>query len=847
MVWQNKSTTSTRCSTSAISHTHRRFVKCLHASHASLAAAIEGLTSANERARYASLLLHRLMFLYFLQQKGLLAHDTRYLQHRLAQQSDEYGYYRDVLTPLFVTSQQPDDFPTSMASLFIQSAQLSPTISLPNAIFTHIFTLFDEYCWHIGTSDKQADTMLGPEILEILFEGEGAQKELGAYYTPETVTSYITHNTLLPALFTRAQTRCQDMGIRLPTMWRAPQPAHYLSATARKGYEQPLPPAIAAGLHDVHQRQIWQETGATAYALPGETWREVIARRAYIQEIETSSAQNETDCLNRFVTWNLDQQQFALDILRRCRQPGFLAAFYQSLRTLTILDPTCGSGAFLLAALTQLEPLYLASLARMEKFLATGSQNHAYAHLFRAYLAEAGPPEQRSATVSSWIVEHNLYGVDVISEAVELCRQRLFLQILANQPDLPSPKCGANVGLHIRVGNSLTGSLGSSHVAQVHSPPSHQAFHWQQEFPTVMQRGGFDAVIGNPPYVKYEHVLPYYTVEGYATQGTGNLYALTMERSLHLLAPGGRFGMIVPASATCTNGYRTLQQQLLAQQELHIASFSDQRGRLFDIPHPRLCIICCEKAAATETRPCRVFTTPYLKVEHSHETTLFERLRYTEVTQHVRPGTIPRYGSVLERAIHTKLARQAQQLGAFLDPRGEYAVYFTRKLSWFVQVTPFVPLILDEQGQTRMPSELKTLRFTSPIYAHIAFAALNSNLFYWLITTSSDCRNLNAREVLGLPLDLASMSPTLQQELCQLAKQLEQDLQAHAEMKAMTFRGKGSLIIQCMHPAHSKPLIDEVDRVLAQHYGFHEQELDFLLHYDSKYRLTRKNGKRTSR
>jgi len=135
-----------------------------------------------------------------------------------------------------------------------------------------------------------------------------------------------------------------------------------------------------------------------------------------------------------------------------------------------------------------------------------------------------------------------------------------------------------------------------------------------------------------------------------------------------------------------------------------------------------------------------------------------------------------------------------------------------------------------------LPSELKCLRFSELPHARIAFAALNSHLFYWLITTGSDCRNLNMREVRGLPLDLASIQPVLQQELCQLADELERSLLQHARMKPMVFQSQGRLTIQCLYPARSKGLIDEIDRALARHYMFNQQELDFLLHYDEEYR-----------
>jgi len=137
---------------------------------------------------------------------------------------------------------------------------------------------------------------------------------------------------------------------------------------------------------------------------------------------------------------------------------------------------------------------------------------------------------------------------------------------------------------------------------------------------------------------------------------------------------------------------------------------------------------------------------------------LFERLEYIDVTSLVRPGVIPRYGSAIEQTIHAKVRAEAHCIGDYLSRGGAHLVYYTRKLSWFVQVTPFIPSITDAQGHVRNPSELKTLPFSSPEYADMAFVALNSTLFYWFITTGSDCRNLNMREVLGLPLAMEGIA-----------------------------------------------------------------------------------------
>lgn len=839
----------------------RRFVTRLRAVYSDLAASIGGIEDAATRSRYASLLFHRLLFLFFLQHMGLFANDPRYLQECLEQKQKEVdgNFYRDILRPLFTGSRSSLPLHARFICLFTSHTieRNYPALQVANEVFERIFALFDECYRHSNNrSPGGGKDIVTPELISELFAQYTQPGEMGAYYTPDVIALYIARNTLLPALFTRVRERC---GADCPPdhlLWQrlASYPERYLFAAARKGCEHTLPAEISAGLADVACRQAWQQGAPASYALPGETWREAIARREHAANVVTCCQQNTADGLDRLVTWNIDQQLLTLETLRACQQPEFLLGFYQNLRQFTILDPTCGSGAFLYASLSLLEPLYSTCLTRMEEMLCASRDiplASRYHRLFERYLAQAGEAPSRQATIRRLIIERNLYGVDLMEEAVEACRLGLFLKLLATSPASEHMQTchSSNFARHIRVGNCLVGSLSASsdEWTEQGSPtdgPYARAFHWHRAFPEVMERGGFDVVLGNPPYVEYERVRSLYTVDGYATLQTGNLYALTMERSAHLLAPGGRFGMIVPSSATCTDGYRSLQKLLLSQQELHIASFSDQRGHLFALPHPRLCIILYARAPASDTKPGRVFTTPYIKLGPGPRDSLFEQLRYTEVTRQARPGCIPRYGSPLELSIYEKLARQAATLGQYLQPSGAYPVYYTRKLSWFVQATPFVPRILDEQGRLRSPSELKMLCFSSPVHAHIAFVALNSNLFYWLITTGSDCRNLNLREVSGLPLDLASIHPTLQQALCQLAHTLAEDLRAHSRMRQMVFRDKGCLTIQCIYPARSKPLIDEIDRVLARHYAFNAEELDFLLHYDAQYR-TDSTGQRT--
>ena len=93
------------------------------------------------------------------------------------------------------------------------------------------------------------------------------------------------------------------------------------------------------------------------------------------------------------------------------------------------------------------------------------------------------------------------------------------------------------------------------------------------------------------------------------------------------------------------------------------------------------------------------------------------------------------------------------------------------------------------------------------------------------------------REALGLPLNIDDLPLMFRKDLRKLADQLTEDLQVHSEMRRMRFKDTGPLTIQCIFPGKSKTLIDKIDLMLAQHYGFSEEELDFIINYDIKYRL----------
>ena len=190
------------------------------------------------------------------------------------------------------------------------------------------------------------------------------------------------------------------------------------------------------------------------------------------------------------------------------REIAFWQATLAALRDFTILDPACGSGAFLVAAFDELARRYRDSVSR---------------------LLELGIAIDFD--IFDEIVTKNLYGVDVNPESVEITRLSLWLKTARRDHRLQ------NLETTIKVGNSL-----------IDDPAfTDRPFDWHAAFTDVFARGGFDVVIGNPPYVRMEHLKPVkpYLEEHYVVAADRtDLYAYFFEKGVHLLKQGGRLGYI---------------------------------------------------------------------------------------------------------------------------------------------------------------------------------------------------------------------------------------------------------------------------------------------------------------
>jgi hypothetical protein len=459
---------------------------------------IQNITDEADRKWYTSIMLNRLMFVYFIQRKGLLDYTDpnsfngkdQYLQDHLKaiqQTSDNpFVYYREFLLPLFRclnererTSQQRQQFgniPYLNGGIFDVHPleDKYPAIKISNEAFADLFTFFTKFTWHLDDRPSRNDREINPDVLGYIFEKYINQKEMGAYYTKEDITGYISKNTIIPFIFEKVAQQHQDAFVSSGPIWSRLQqhPDDYIYEAMTHGVLTDLPAHIEAGIHDVSQRADWNQPADPQYGLETETWREVVARRQRYHEIHDLMEAGKISSINDLITYNLDILKFATDVIANCKDAALLRSFYDAITHVTILDPTCGSGAFLFAALNILRPLYEACLDRMGKLVKLHESHEiklAADHLkiFQDELSRFDKHKGRQYFILKSIIVNNLYGVDMMEEAIEICRLRFFLNLVAQ---LESPKDLEplpDIDFNVLAGNTLVGFTSLDEVRRV--------------------------------------------------------------------------------------------------------------------------------------------------------------------------------------------------------------------------------------------------------------------------------------------------------------------------------------------------------------------------------------------
>lgn len=938
----------------------KKFYVDFKTQHTAFLKFIEGIEDKVNKDWYASLMLNRLMFIYFIQKKGFLDNNPNYLSDKLKDVQQRKGkdkffsFYRNFLLVLFHEGlgspersekllKEIGKVPYLNGGLFDvhQIEKDYKKIEIEDKAFDKIFKFFDEYNWHLDTKITATGKDINPDVIGYIFEKYiNDRAAMGAYYTKEDITEYIAKNTIIPYLFDQVKKDCANAFKDESSLWKMLQdnPDRYIYDSVKygiyveddtplssplergkRGVLRELPDYITIGLDTtkpnlLERRKEWNKSAPPEFALPTEIWREVVERRNRYFDIKYKIENGEIKEINDFITYNLNIRQFAQDAVQQYEGSDFINAFYKAITKITVLDPTCGSGAFLFAALNILEPLYYGCIERMKGFIEEDDRQGATKfQQFRKVLDEITKHPNQQYYIYKSIILNNLYGVDIMNEAVEIAKLRLFLKLVAEvEVDYKKQNMGLeplpDVDFNVRCGNTLIGfatkeeldkgltwslNVGANTkivydeldvVAKAfkrykeiqledetdHSVfkqakddlnerlrnlnetlndylgndygksrkkkkefddwlKSHQPFHWFAEFYEIIESGGFDVIIGNPPYVEYNIKSRSYLVKNFQTEKCNNLFALCTERSYSIIDSAGQIGLILQLSAISTISMLPLQEFITKNSSIVFSSaFPERPQHLFDGAHIGLTILIATKLLNSKHK---YYTSGISRTYKENRENIFKTILYIENPLINKTKYLIKVNKQVELSIMQKMLSNLS-INYAISPYINSNIISYRTaggMYWRSAICrPFKTISTSNKSI-----------FLLPQYSNLIISSLiNSTSFWVYYAYFFDLFNFKDYMIFSYPFSFDKADPVILEKLEIQGKKLMNNYNQNVIVNEKFMKSKNkTAYFESFNSQLAKPILDEIDSVLAEHYGFTEEELDFIINYDIKYRM----------
>ena len=360
---------------------------------------IEGIDNDADKRWYASVILDRLMFIYFLQEKGFINDGDRdYLYGKLKETKKTFGinkYYSVFLNKLFFEGfAKPENERNKdtikllgkvkylNGGLFLHHKieEKYPKISIPDIAFENILRsedpkgLFEQFSWSLDDTPGGKDDEINPDVLGYIFEKYINQKAFGAYYTRTEITEYLCEQTIYKLILDAVN-------------------------------EPEIDPKLLkiAKLDKLPKAKRYETVEELLIKLDAETCKKLIVGPNAV------------------------------------------------LPNLSLLDPACGSGAFLVAAMKTLINVYSAILGKIN-FLGDRKLSE-----WKRDIEKDHP--SINYYIKKTIITNNLYGVDIMEEATEIAKLRLFLALVSSAQSVDQLEPLPNIDFNIMNGNSLIGMM----------------------------------------------------------------------------------------------------------------------------------------------------------------------------------------------------------------------------------------------------------------------------------------------------------------------------------------------------------------------------------------------------
>ena len=747
---------------------------------------------------YVKKLMGRLVFLQFLQKKGWLgvksgaewgSGEPEFIQTLFAQTADKDHFIDNVLEALFNDLNSEDNkqlpqyrTPYLNGGLFERDKTDETEFPLPGRYMQSLLDFFASYNFTIDENDPDdAEVGVDPEMLGRIFENLlEDNKDKGAFYTPKEIVSYMCRESLI----------------------------------------------------------------------------------AYLQtDIEDEATK---EAIRQFVTTH--------DVKALGTNDKFRQQVDGALKNVKICDPAIGSGAFPMGLLKE---------------------------LFQCRTALEGITQSKAAEIKKYIIQQNIYGVDIERGAVDIARLRFWLSLIVDEE---TPQALPNLDFKIMQGNSLleqykgvdlstitelkTEKHGTYQTTmfddmidvlrldlrkmleeyydctdhrkkqslrakiidnvkqQLHEQSinvnfgdldlsgNNQFMLWHTWFYDVFSQGGFDIVIGNPPYgAKLSSEEKKYCKRSYrVTQNTNNLkgssdtFCVFIECGFLELKQQGILSYIVPMSVTSSDAMGQLHELLNQECEgLYISSYSNRPKQIFDSAGLRVSIM---RFRRTDTRMTKLFTTKLIRRRSSDSLTeLLDNLNFVNTISYRMPGRYAKVGSEIEIRILNKLFSVNNRLVDYEHAIGKPIFYRAAGGRYFNVVTDYTTNTSAEKSIN--------VEFTKQVGL-----CLSSTMFWFYQQVYTDGLNLKSTEIKSFPLpDFRTLGKKKLDEMAKLYQSYLADIEQKANVRQSS--GKSSYNVDSFKEykiVRSLDMVGKIDDLVCSLYNLNKEETEFIKNYEIELR-----------
>lgn len=755
----------------------------------------ESFNSNDKTVRdYVKKLFGRIVFMYFLQRKKWLAKDSNYMSNLYANAGDlQANFLDEVLEPLFfgVLNTRPeerngkakmlpgyDKIPYLNGGLFQNDSEDDKPCVFPGKYFKDLFDFFDRYNFTIDENDPEdAEVGIDPEMLGRIFENLlEDNKDKGAYYTPKEIVEYMCRESIISYLQSKAATEAGKHQLRdfVETL-----NGETFSMSQRKFIKDWLKavkicdPAIGSGAFPMGMVNLLSKL---YHALHLSTDFSVIKRHIMEQNI-----------------YGVDIEKGAVDIARL----RFWLAMVVEDKTDDITE---------VAPLPNLQFKIMQGNSLVEKYggidlstllgKSTGEFQYIYDDEAFQTLLEGKLKEYYNTPY------HSLRD-DLAKEIDELISSRL-----------------------IKLNENLS-------IDDIKPSENDKFFMWHTWFSDVFKDGGFDIVIGNPPYgaklSESDKTLLksiYYTtktIKG-VQKGSMDTYTMFIELSYKLLKKGGAFAMIVPISLTSSDSLSGIHRILMLRcDDVRISSYAVRPQPVFKNAVVNTSILLFRKTG--ENCTSLQATKMYRKGREFKLQYLVDHLQYIDVQGYTMFGRIPKVSLPIEISILKKL-KAHKPLGLLQRSSGKPIYYRFAGGRYFKVVTNYTTGSSAERAIIIEEDKADALG-----------CILSSNLSFWFYQIYSDNLNWKGLEIESFPIPVLNASEIAYLE--SLYAEYLEDIERNANVRISS--GKSQYHVEQFKEykiGRSKAIIDRIDDFIGPLYGLSDEEIEFIKNYEIEFRLS---------